>query len=129
MIVLDTHAWIWWAAGSTRLPALARRAIDGAPLVGVCTISLWEVAMLVAKRRLELDRDPLEWLKQALALPRVELLQISPAIAAQAAGLPSTFPGDPADRLIVATALHERTAIVTRDTRIPKFAGVTTVWS
>lgn len=74
MIVLDTHAWIWWAAGSARLPAVARHTIDGAASVGVCAISLWEVAMLIAKRRLELDRDPLEWVKQALALPRVELV-------------------------------------------------------
>ena len=128
MIVLDTHAWIWWAAGSERLPAVARHAIDGDLSVGVCAISLWEVAMLVAKRRLELDRDPLEWMKQALALPRVELVQISPAIAVEAARLPPTFPGDPADRLIVASAMQARAAIVTRDTRIRKFAGVTTVW-
>ena len=128
MILLDTHAWIWWAAGSNRLPATARHAIDGASAVGVCAISLWEVAMLVAKRRLEMDRDPLEWLKQALALPRVELVQISPAIAVEAAALPSTFPGDPADRLIVASARLTRAAIVTRDTRIRKFDGVTTIW-
>jgi PIN domain nuclease of toxin-antitoxin system len=129
MIVLDTHAWIWWAAGSRRLPAVARHAIDGATALGVCAISLWEVAMLVAQRRLELDRDALEWVKQALALPRVELVPISPAIAIGAAGLPSAFPGDPADRLIVATALDRRVAIVTRDTRIRQFAGVATVWS
>ena len=97
--------------------------------VGVCAISLWEVAMLVVKRRLVLDRDPLEWMKQALALPRVELMPISPAIAIGAAGLPSAFPGDPADRLIVATALDQRVAIVTRDARIRRFAGVATVWS
>ena len=129
MIVLDTHAWIWWATGSGRLPAVARHTIDGAASVGVCAISLWEVAMLVVKRRLELDRDPLEWMKQALALPRVELMPISPAIAIGAAGLPSAFPGDPADRLIVATALDQRVAIVTRDARIRRFAGVATVWS
>ena len=128
MIVLDTHAWIWWAVGSRHLPAVARHAIDGADAVGVCAISLWEVAMLVAKQRLELDRAPLEWVKQALALPRVELVQISPAIAVAAAGLSAAFPGDPADRLIVATALQARAAIVTRDSRIRQFAGVTTVW-
>lgn len=128
MIVLDTHAWIWWAAGSGRLPAVARKTIEGAESVGVCAISLWEVAMLVAKGRLELDRDPLEWVKQALGLPRVELLPISPAIAIGAAALPSGFPGDPADRLIVATALDRRVAIMTRDTRIRRFAGVATLW-
>jgi PIN domain nuclease of toxin-antitoxin system len=128
VIVLDTHAWIWWAASSSRLPAKARHAIDGASAIGVCAISLWEVAMLVSKGRLQFDRDALGWIKQALALPRVELIAISPAIAVRATQLPGTFPGDPADRLIVASAMAERGAIVTRDDRIRKFGGVTTVW-
>ena len=128
MIVLDTHAWIWWAAGASRIPVAARHAIDRAETLGVCAISLWEVGMLVAKRRLELDRDPLVWLKQALALPRVELLPLSPEVAMDATRLPKTFPGDPADRLIVAAARLKHAAVVTRDTRMRKFGGVTTVW-
>ena len=129
MIVLDTHAWIWWAAGSSHLSAAARHAIDGADTLGVCAISVWEVAMLVAKRRLEFDRDVLVWLKQALALPRVELLSLSPEVAVEAAGLPSSFPGDPADRIIVATARQHRARLVSRDARIRRFAGATTVWN
>ena len=85
--------------------------------------------MIVLDTHAWIRRDPLEWMKQALALPRVELMPISPAIAIGAAGLPSAFPGDPADRLIVATALDQRVAIVTRDARIRGFAGVATVWS
>ena len=114
MIVLDTHAWIWWAAGSPRLSATARHAIDGADALGVCAISLWEVGMLVAKKRLDLDRDPLAWLKQALALPRVELLPLTPDVAVDAARLPAAFPGDPADRLIVATATQHGARLVSR---------------
>ena len=128
MIVLDTHAWIWWAVGSPRLPATARHAIDGADAVGVCAISLWEVGMLVARRRLEFDRDPLAWLKQALALPRVELLALSPEVAVEAARLPSGFPGDPADRLIVATTKQTRGRPVSRDARLRRVEGVTTIW-
>jgi PIN domain nuclease of toxin-antitoxin system len=128
VIVLDTHAWVWWAAGTQRLPAPARHAIDGADRLGVCAISLWEVAMLVAKRRLEFDRDPLVWLKQALALPRIELLPLSPEEAIDATRLPAVFQGDPADRLIVATTIQHRARLVTRDARIRRFEGVTTVW-
>jgi PIN domain nuclease of toxin-antitoxin system len=129
MIVLDTHAWIWWAADARRLPAAARHAIDQADAIGVCAIRLWEVAMLVANGRLEFDRETVTWLKQALALPRVELLPLTPVLAADAAGLPDTFPGDPADRLIVASARHARAALVTRDARIRASDDVTTVWA
>ncbi|HWF84919.1 MAG TPA: type II toxin-antitoxin system VapC family toxin [Vicinamibacterales bacterium] len=129
MMVLDTHAWIWWAAGSSRLPAAARHAIDGAEAIGVCAISTWEVAMLVEKGRLEFDRDVLVWLKQALALPRVELLPLSPAVAVESARLPSAFPGDPADRFIVATTMLLRARLVSRDARVRRFAGITTVWN
>ena len=128
MIVLDTHAWVWWAAGTQRLPAPARHAIDSADRLGVCAISLWEVAMLVAKRRLEFDRDPLVWLKQALALPRIELLPLSPEGAIEATRLPAVFQGDPADRIIVATTIRHRARLVTRDARIRRFEDVTTVW-
>lgn len=128
MIVLDTHAWIWWAASSRELSAPARHAIDGADCVGVCAISLWEVAMLVAKGRLEFDRDPLEWMQQALALPRVELLPVTPDVAVEAAALGGEFPGDPADRLIVATALDYGAPLVTRDAKIRRSGVVRTVW-
>lgn len=129
MIVLDTHAWIWWAADARRLPPAARHAIDQADAVGVCAISLWEVAMLVAKGRLEFDRETVTWLKQALALPRVELLPLTPVLAVDAARLPDTFPGDPADRLIVASARQARAPLVTRDARIRACDAVTTVWA
>ena len=128
MIVLDTHAWIWLAADAKRIPAAARHAIDAADRVGVCAISLWEVAMLVAKGRLEFDRDTRTWLQQALALPRVELLPLTPELAVESAGLPATFPGDPADRLIVAAARLERAVLVTRDARIRGADAVKTVW-
>lgn len=128
MIVLDTHAWIWWAAGSRELSAPARHAIDGADGIGICAISLWEVSMLVAKGRLEFDRDPLEWMKQALALPRVELLPLTPDVAVEAAALGTEFHGDPADRLVVATALDQAARLITRDLRIRRSGVVRTVW-
>ena len=127
MIVLDTHAWIWWAAESTKLSKPARTQIEAANRIGVPAISCWELAMLVAKNRLDLDREVLLWMRQALALPRVELIALSPEIATTAATL-SDFHGDPADRLIVATSLTLEATLVTRDRLIRDWPGVRTAW-
>ena len=129
MTVLDTHAWIWWVSEPARLGKGARRLLDGAKRVGVPAICCLEIATLAARGRITLDRPPLEWMHEALALPRVELLALTPAAALKAAALPSTFPGDPADRLVVATALLEAAILVTRDHRIRRSGLVETVWS
>ena len=84
--------------------------------------------MLAARQRIGLDRDPLTWIKQVLARPRVELVPISPEIAVAAAGLPESFPGDPADRLIVAAAMQRRAVLVTKDRRIRAAERVRSVW-
>jgi PIN domain nuclease of toxin-antitoxin system len=129
VILLDTHAWIWWAAETPRrLSARARRAIAESPSVGVSAISTWEVAMLVAKGRLELDRDVLVWIRQALALPRVTLVPLTPEIAVRSTRLGDGFPGDPADRILVATARELGAALVTRDETLRRAEGVRIVW-
>ncbi len=128
MIVLDTHAWIWWAAEPRRLSVRAREAIAQAESLGVSAISCWEVAMLVAKGRLQLDRDVLVWLRQALALPRVVTLPLSPATAVAASRLPEDFPGDPADRMIAASALENRSPVVSKDARLRGRIGLRTIW-
>jgi PIN domain nuclease of toxin-antitoxin system len=128
MIVPDTHAWIWWMSGSRKLSPRARRELEAADAVGVCAISCWEVAMLAARQRIGLDREPLTWIKQALASPRVELVPISPEIAVEAARLPKSFPGDPADRLIVSSAMQHRATLVTKDRQIRASKLVRAVW-
>lgn len=128
MIVLDTHAWIWWAAESSRLSTRARAAAIEAESLGVCAISCWEVAMLVAKGRMRLDRDTLAFVRQALALPRVELLQLTPEIAVASASLGPDFPGDSADRMIAATALALDSVVVTKDRRLKGLPGLKTIW-
>ena len=104
MILADTHAWIWWMADPAQLSKRARRTFEESDKIGVCAISCWEVAMLVAKKRIGLDRDVLTWIKQSLAQPRFELIAISPEIAVEAGRLSDRLHGDPADRLIVAAA-------------------------
>jgi PIN domain nuclease of toxin-antitoxin system len=128
MIVLDTHAWLWWVSDPSKLGRLARHEIDAAKKVGIPAICSLEVATLAARGRIGLNRQTLEWLQDAMAEPRVELLPLTPAVAVKAADLPAGFPGDSADRLIVATAILESATLVTKDDRIRGFAGVRTVW-
>lgn len=128
MIVLDTHAWLWWVSEPTRLGKNARRVLDSARRIGVPAICCLEVAVLAARQRIQLDRPPLEWLLAALELPRVDLLPLSAAVAVRAAGLPQSFPGDPADRLIVATAAIEQATLVTRDKQISRSTLVPIAW-
>jgi PIN domain nuclease of toxin-antitoxin system len=128
MIVLDTHAWIWWATSATQLSTAARRAINEATLVGITAISAWEIAMLVDHGRLELDRPVLTWVKQALALPRVTFLELTVERAVAAAALAELKEGDPADRMIVATAMSLRAPIVTKDRAMRRCSAIRTIW-
>jgi PIN domain nuclease of toxin-antitoxin system len=127
VIVLDTHAWIWAASDPTRLGREARRILARDRARGVAAISCWEVAVLVARGRIELDRDPVTWMEDALAGLGVDLLPLTPAVAAASAQL-AGFHGDPADRLIVATALTHGAVLVTKDDRIRGHRVVRTAW-
>jgi PIN domain nuclease of toxin-antitoxin system len=129
VIVLDTHAWLWWLTAPEHLSDTAQVAIDQAPSVGVSTMSAWEIAMLTARGRISLDREVSLWVRQALADARVEPLPPSPEIAV-AAGLldPGSFPGDPADRLIYSTARSANATLLTRDRAIRMFDPETTLW-
>ena len=128
MIVLDTHAWIWWTSEPGKLGRVARREIDRAKKIGVPAICCLELATLAARGRISLDRPPLHWMDDALSLPRVDLLPLTPAVAIKAAELPANFPGDPADRLIAATAILESALLITKDERMQKSQAVRTAW-
>lgn len=128
MILLDTHAWVWWAASSSHLSKKAARAIKTAEAVYVSAISCWEVAMLVAKGRLVFDRDVEIWMDLALKLPGVQLVPLSPRISARSARLERGFRGDPADCILVATALEYGCPIVSKDERIRKYPRLRVIW-
>jgi PIN domain nuclease of toxin-antitoxin system len=128
VIVLDTATWIWRASDPKRLTTSARRAIDEAESALVSAISVWEVAMLVAKRRIQLDRPVEQWVDIALALPGIQLAPLEPAIAVRSTKLPGEFHPDPADRIIVATALENAVPIVTPDERIRSYPHVQATW-
>lgn len=128
MIVLDTHAWIWWINESDKLSDKAKIAIQQSDSVGVSAISCWEVAMLVSKERLGFSVDVQEWIEIALKRPKVKLLPITPEIAVRSTRLSGNFHGDPSDRLIVATSLMHKSHLVSKDRKITDSRLVTVVW-
>ena len=128
MIVLDTHAWLWWMASDRRLSEAGRAAIESSDEVGVPAICCWELALLVAQEKLRLTVEPLEWINDALSMRNVLLLPLSPEVAVLANTACNTLHRDPADRIIVATALHLGARLVTADERIQRANLVQTVW-
>jgi PIN domain nuclease of toxin-antitoxin system len=129
VIVLDTHAWLWWTAEPAKLSLPAQDAIDHADRIGIATISCWEVTMLVEAGRIELDRSAGAWIDQALADVRSEPLPLTSTVAVQAALLSrEEFVGDPADRIIYATARSSGSRLVTRDRRLRAFDPRGTIW-
>lgn len=129
MIVLDTHVWLWATANPERLSAPAKGAIDRADRVGVAAISCWEVAMLALRGRIALDREPERWVRQALSRPGIEAIPLMPHAAVAAALLDEQgFAGDPADRLIYATARDAGATLVTKDRRLRDFDTRATLW-
>lgn len=129
MIILDTHAWIWWVSDPTKLSQKARTAITDATTIGICPISCWEIAAKVTQGKLTLDREVRVWMRQALACPGVTLVTLSVDIAIMAGQLSQYgFHGDPADRLIVSSAVLHGAELVTKDRHIRAFPLVRTVW-
>jgi PIN domain nuclease of toxin-antitoxin system len=126
VIVADTHALIWWIGSTAQLSPAARAVLD-VGRVSVPSIVCFEVALLARRRRVDLSTDPLEWLERLFQLSNVVLVPITPIIAVLAASLPDPI-RDPADRLIVATALHLRVPFVTKDARICEARVVETIW-
>jgi PIN domain nuclease of toxin-antitoxin system len=126
LLLLDTHVWIWMvdcAAAELAARAIERieRASD-AGAVRVAAISVWEVAMLQARGRLSLALEIDEWVRQALAAPGIQWVPLSPEIAVDSARLPGDPAGDPADRMLMATARRIGASLVTRDERILEYA-------
>jgi PIN domain nuclease of toxin-antitoxin system len=96
----------------------AKRAIDRAASANellVSAITPWEIGMLASKRRITLHKDVPEWIREALALPGVQLAPLSPEIAVGSNHLPFEMHPDPADRILVATARHLGATLVTAD--------------
>jgi len=117
VIVLDTHIWIWWVHGHSKLSNSHAKLIQDSEgdAIGVCAISCWEVSKLVQKRRLELPLPVEDWMRLALDYPAFELIPLEPRIAIESTQLPARFHDDPADQIIVATARLLDCPLITAD--------------
>lgn len=129
MIILDTHIWVWWVHGDSRLTKAQMELITAseADIIGVSAISCWEVAKLMEYGRLVLPCSLEEWFEQALNYPGVQLMGLTPEIAIESTQLPGEFHRDPADQIIVATARVNNCSLVTSDSKISKYAYVETI--
>jgi len=85
MLVLDTHAVVWWAGDLGRLSTKAAAIIDKTDRVGLPAIVFWETALLVRRGRLDLGMSEREWAEKIQLIPRVEALPLTPEIAVLAA--------------------------------------------
>ncbi len=134
MILLDTHVLLWMASDPRRLSKKARAAIrrerekDAREKTGVAiaAITLWELAWLAENGRIQVTGSVESFVRETAS--RVMVEPITPEIAAFAVQLPSSFPKDPADRLIAATAMVEGAPLVTADERIHRAKVVQTIW-
>jgi len=127
VIVLDTHVWYWFAIDSPKLSKRARVAIADADVLGVSMMTCMEFARLVIRDRVQIDRHPVWWMREALTLPKVHLLDITIELANDAATLDWDH-GDPADRMIVATAIAHEARVVSKDHRIRLFRPARAIW-
>jgi PIN domain nuclease of toxin-antitoxin system len=131
MIVLDTHALLWWIEGMG-LSKHARAAIDqeleDEGEIIVSAMSAWEVMLLVNKGRLGLAMEVSSWFERVRQINCVRLVPLDHKISIAAADLPGSFHKDPADRMIVATARSLSAPLVTKDRQIRKYEHVKTIW-
>jgi PIN domain nuclease of toxin-antitoxin system len=115
-VLLDSHVVHWWSAEPDRISPAASTAIGDADELAVADISWFELAWLARHERIVVTIPVDAWL-QRLAT-QVRTIPVTPAIANSAVNLPSSFPGDPADRLIYATAIEHGWPLITKDQRL-----------
>jgi PIN domain nuclease of toxin-antitoxin system len=125
-LLLDTHVWLWYAAGVTgRLRPTSIRQLDearqGDGLI-VSAISVWEIGMHAARGRIQLTVPLRTWVDKALGVPGIRLAPVDAAVAAESTLLPGEPQGDPADRFLIATARTHGVVLATRDEQILRYA-------
>lgn len=130
MILLDTHALLWWLDQPGSLGKKAQKLIGESnqnKSVYVSAISFWEIGMLVTKGRLVLTMPLDNWVNKVVGLEEVEVIDINWKLALTANLIDYPHP-DPADRLIISTALEHKLKLITKDKRINSYQKVETIW-
>jgi len=130
MILVDTHVGVWLALQPKKISKKARTAIEDARRIGqgiaISDIALLEISILERKARIRLNSSLETFLSEIEA--RFIVLPITGRICVRAVSLPATYPNDPADRIIGATALVEGIPLITADAGIHRSKAVRTVW-
>lgn len=121
LIVLDTHVLLRWIIGEgADLPQAIVSAIRAADVVAVSGISFWEVVLLEQRARIEFPMPAFQWVQRALAPTGIVCLPVSCAISARAASL-TQHHKDPADRIIIATAIEHQSELLSLDDQFPAY--------
>ncbi len=131
MILLDTHAWVWFVSNPELLSKTAKNAVDSAmeqKEIFISSISAWEVALLVAKKRLYLTLEVTDWIAKSERLPFLQFLPVDNYVAVKSVNLPQPLHSDPADRIIIATAITIGAPVVTKDEKVLNYPHVKTIW-
>src|SRR5262245_47859182 len=132
MIVLDTHVVVWWVSGETKnFSRKARQLLEQHGKRNellISSISIFEIVTLERRGRLRFKVSASEWLGQVRRLPEYCIEPLTDDIAERAGQFGDAFPGDPADRLIAATALVRGVPLMTHDERLQGIEHLKTVW-
>ena len=126
LLLLDTHCWLWAQLG--RIDRLSRAAIaairraESAGNLRISVISVWELGMLERHGRVALPMNIRNWVNEALTKPGISLTPLTPEIAIESSSLPGNLRGDPADRIIVATARAWNATLLTKDERLIEYS-------
>lgn len=118
MVLLDTHIWVWWLGGTDDLTNRERDELDylaSRHQLALSAISLWEVQIRVAKGAIQITMSFDQWIREAARPDLVTVIPIDTNVAIALQDIPVTFQGDPADRLIVASAISRKYELATHD--------------
>jgi PIN domain nuclease of toxin-antitoxin system len=126
LLLLDTHCWLWAQLGLIqRLSRAALQAIRSAESDGnlrISVISIWELAMLEQRGRVALPMNVRTWVEQALSKPGIGVTQLTPEIMIESVHLPGEMHGDPADRMLVATARVQGATLLSKDEQLIRYS-------
>ncbi len=129
--LLDTHTWIWWNMHPEKLSSKVRTLLstpEDCEEILLSAISPWEFSKLLEKKRIGISCNPEEWISEALAMPKLRLVPLTPTISCRSTSLPQPFHDDPGDQIIVATAREENATILTKDKLMQQYKHVRTLW-
>ena len=131
MIILDTHVWVWFVSNPELLSKKSKKAVNIAmeeKNMFISSISAWEVALLVSRKRLKLTMDTEDWISKSEMLPFLRFIPVDNSVAVKSVNLPEPIHNDPADRIIIATAISQGATLITKDEKILKYPHVKTLW-